>query len=130
MTMQTVLTLDLSGSNPFARPLRPPPPQNEEDLIDVDLPEDYIFQGPGEDSDRESHHSSIPVSPTVGAAEDVQSPSKEVILTDSDPSEDGSGGEDKVMSSPEAESSTGDEDEKMSPSKEEDEEEDPMEDAS
>jgi len=98
--------------------------------MDVDLPEDYIFRGPSEDSDRESHHSSIPVPLTVGAAEDVQSSNKEVILTNSDPSEDGSGGEDEVMSGPEAESSTGDEDEEMSPSEDEDEEEDPMEDAS
>jgi len=98
--------------------------------MDVDLSEDYIFRGPGEDSDREFHHSSIPVPPAVGAAEDVQSSSEEVILTDSDPSEDRSGGEDEVMSGPEAESSTRDEDEEMSPSKEEDKEEDPTEDAS
>jgi len=98
--------------------------------MDVDLPEDYVFRGPGEDSDRESHHSSVPVPFAVGAAEDVQSSSEEVILTDSDPSEDGSGGEYEVMSGPKAESSSGDEDEEMSPLEEEDEEEDPMEDAS
>jgi len=66
--MQTVLTLDLSESNPFARPLPPPPPREEEDLMDVDLPEDYIFRGPGEDSDRESHHSSAPIPVHVAAA--------------------------------------------------------------
>jgi len=98
--------------------------------MDVDLPEDYVFRGPGEDSDRESHYSSVPIPLAVGAAEDVQSSSEEVILTDSDPSEDGSGGEDEVMSGQEAEGSSGDEDEEMSPSEEEDEEEDPMEDAS
>jgi len=65
VTMQTVLTLDLSGSNPFARPPPPPPPREEEDLMDVDLPKDYIFRGPGEDSGRESHHSSVLVPPAV-----------------------------------------------------------------
>jgi len=95
--------------------------------MDVDLPKDYIFRGLDEDSDRESHHSFVPVPPAVGAAEDVQSSSEEVIFTDSDPFEDGSGGEDEVMSGLEAESSSGDEDEEMSPSEEEDEEEDPME---
>jgi len=94
--------------------------------MDVDLPEDYIFRGLGEDSNRESHHSSIPVPPTVGVAEDVQSSSEKVIFTDSDPSEDRSGGEDEVMLGLEAESSSRDEDEEMSPL----EEEDPMEDAS
>jgi len=39
-----------------------------------------------------------------------------VILIDSDLSEDGSGGEDEVMSGPEVEGSLGDEDEEMSPS--------------
>jgi len=61
LTMQTVLTLDLSRSNPFARPPPPPPPREEEDLMDVNLPEDYIFQALGEDSDRESHYSSAPI---------------------------------------------------------------------
>jgi len=45
----------------------------------------------------------------------VQFSSEEMILTDSDPSEDGSSGEDEVMSGPEAESSSGDDDEEMSP---------------
>jgi len=67
-------------------------------------------------------------------AEDVQSSSKEMILTDSNPSEAEFSGENEVMSGPEAEGSLGDEDEEMSPSEEEDgekdEEEDPMEDAS
>jgi len=53
-----------------------------------------------------------------------------VVFTDFDPSEDGSGREDEVMSGSKAEDSSGDEDKEMSPSEEEDEEEDPMEDAS
>jgi len=63
-------------------------------------------------------------------AEEVQSSSEEVMFTDSDRSEDRSGGEDEVMSGLEAEGSSGDEDEEMSPSEEEDEEEDLMKDAS
>jgi len=99
--------------------------------MDVDLPKYYIFRGLGEDSDGESHHSftSIPIH-VAAAAEEVHSSSEEVIFTDFDPSEDGSGGVDEVMSGPEAESSSRDEDEEMSPGEEEDEEEDPMEDAS
>jgi len=99
--------------------------------MDIDLPEDYIFWGLGEDSDRESHHSYAPISIRVAAAtEEVHSSSEEVVCTDFDPSEDGSGGEDEVMSGLEVESSFEDEDEEMSPTEEEDEEEDPMEDAS
>jgi len=99
--------------------------------MDVDLLEDYIFRGPGEDSDRESHYSSTSIPVHMAAAvEQVHSSSEEVVFTDFDPSEDGSGGEDKVMTSPEAESSSRDEDKEMSPAEEEDEEEDPMEDAS
>jgi len=57
--------------------------------MDVDLSEDYIFQGPGEDFDRESHHASasIPVH-VVAAVEEVHFSNEEVIFTDSDPSED------------------------------------------
>jgi len=71
MTMQTVLTMDLSESNPFARPPPPPPPWEEEDLMDVDLLEDYIFRRPSEDSDREFHYSFVLVPPVVGAVKDV-----------------------------------------------------------
>jgi len=99
--------------------------------MDVDLPEDYIFQGPGEDSDRESYHSSTPIPVhVVAAAEEVHSSSEEVVFTNFDPSGDGSGGEDEVMLGLEAESSSRDEDEEMSPTEEEDEEEDLIEDAS
>jgi len=66
----------------------------------------------------------------AAAAEEVHSSSKEVIFTDSDPSEDGFSGEDEVMLGLEAESSSGVKDEEMSPGEEEDEEEDPMEDGS
>jgi len=50
----------------------------------------------------------------AAAAEEVHSSSEEVIFTDSDPLEDKSGGEDKVISGPEAESNSGGEDEEMS----------------
>jgi len=43
LTMQTILTLNLSRSNPFTWPPLPPPPREEEDLMDVDLSKDYIF---------------------------------------------------------------------------------------
>jgi len=62
----------------------------------------------------------------AAAAKKVHSSNEEVIFTDSDPSEDGSGGEDEIMSGLEAESSSGDEDEEMYPT----EEEDSMKDAS
>jgi len=68
-------------------------------LIDIDLPGDYVFWAPGEDSNRESHHSSIPIpAPATEAAEEVHSSSEEVVFTDSDPSEDGLDGDDEVMS--------------------------------
>jgi len=131
VTMQTVLTLNVRESNPFARPPPPPPPRKEEDLMDVDLPEDYIFRGPSEDSDRESYHSSAPILVYVAAAEEeVHSSSEEVVFTDFDPSENGSSWKDEVMSGPEAESSFGDKDKEMSLAEEEDKEEDPIEDAS
>jgi len=96
--------------------------------MDVDLPEDYIVRGLGEDSNRESYHSSAPIPVHVAAAaEEVHSSSEEVIFTNFDPSKDESGGKD-VMSGQEAKSSFEDEDEEMS-STEEDKEEDLMEDA-
>jgi len=114
----------------FARPPPPLPSLEEEDLMDIDFSKDFIFRAPDKDFDRESHHSPIPIpSSTAEAVEEVHSSSKEVVFTDSDLSEDGSVGGDKVMSGPEANSSTEDEDEEMSPSEEE-EEEDPMEDLS
>jgi len=60
--------------------------------MDVDLPEYYIFRRPGEDSDRESYHSSAPILVHVAvAAEEVHSSSEEVVFTDSNPLEDESG---------------------------------------
>jgi len=99
--------------------------------MDIDLPRDYVFRAPSEDSDRESHHSStsIPV-PVAEVVEEVHSSNEEVIFTNFDPLEDRSGGDDEVMSTPDIESSTRDEDEELSPSEEKDEEEDPMEDTS
>jgi len=99
--------------------------------MDVDLPEYYIFRGPGEDSDRESHHSFAPILVHVAAAvEEVHSSSEKVIFTNSNLLEDGSGRKDEVMLSLEAESSSRDEDDEMSPTEEEDKEEDSMEDTS
>jgi len=123
------LTLDLSESNPFTRPPPPPPLLKEEDLMDIDLPEDFVFPAPSEDSNRESHHSPIPIpSPATKVVEEVHSSSEVIVFTDSDPSEDRLDGGDEVMSSPEADSNTDDEDEEMSSSKHE--KEDPMEDLS
>jgi len=59
--------------------------------MDINLPGDYVIQAPGEDSDRESHHSSISMpAPVAEAAEEVHFSSEEVIFTDSNPLEDGS----------------------------------------
>jgi len=80
--MWTILTLNLSESNPFAQSPPPPPSLEEEDLMDIDLPEDFIFWAPDEDSDRESHHSPIPTpSPAAEAVEEVHSSSEEVVFT-------------------------------------------------
>jgi len=62
--------------------------------MDIDLPRDYVFREPSDDSDRESHHSFVPIPPTARAAAKIQSSNKEAIFTDSDPSKDGFDGED------------------------------------
>jgi len=134
--MWTVLTLDLSKSNLFTWPPLLLPFLEEKDLININLLEDFIFWAPSEDSDKESHHSLILIlSPATKVVEEahsssgeVHSSSEEVVLTDSDPSVDGSYDGDEVMSGPEADSSADDENEEMSSSEEEDE--DPIEDLS
>jgi len=81
------------------------------------------------DSDRESHHSLIPIlSPAAEVVEEVHSSSEAVVFTDSDSLEDGSDRGDEIMFATEADSSTEDENEEMSSSEEK--EEDLMEDLS
>jgi len=85
--------------------------------MDIDFSKDFVFWAPDEDSDKESHHSPIPIpSPAAEAIEELHSSSEEVVFTDSDPSKDGLDRGDEVMSSLEVDSNTEDEDEEMSSS--------------
>jgi len=86
MTFHTRVTLDLSVSDPFAQPPPPPPPQGEEDLMDIDLPGDYIFHDAGEDSDQESHPAPVPTYSPLPEGGTAYHPL--VILSDSEQSND------------------------------------------
>jgi len=55
ITMHIRITLDLSHNNPFAWPHLPPPPEVEADMMEVDLPEDYIFPIPMDEDSKEEN---------------------------------------------------------------------------
>jgi len=121
LTFHTVLTLGLSNSNPFAQPPPLPSPQKEKDLMDIDLPEDYVFYAPSEDSDYESCPIPIPVYsllPETKARD--HSSDEEIVMTDFDQSDDSEIGEDELMSVLD----TNDEDKDMGDSEEGDPKED------
>jgi len=58
LTMQMVLPLDLGLNNPFAQP---PPPPIVEDLMDIDLPDNFHFLDVEFNSDHESSSDYIPL---------------------------------------------------------------------
>ena len=88
--------------------------------MDIDIPEDYVFHAPDEDSDHESHPISVLVySPSSEAKVDGHSSDEEIVMIDSNQFGDREIGLDELVSDPEME----DEDEEMQDSKEEDPEE-------
>jgi len=98
LTFHIVLTLDLSNSNPSTQHVPPLPPQEDEDMRDIDLLRDYIFLTFGEDSDYKSHHVPILIpSPLPEAVDREHSSSDEVKMSDSDQSDDSLIGKDKLM---------------------------------
>jgi len=82
LTFHIRVTLDLSVSDPFAQPPPPPPSQGEEDLMDIDLPGDYIFHDVGEDSDPESYPAPVLVYSSLPEGRTADNPL--VILSDSE----------------------------------------------
>jgi len=51
--MHTKITLDLSHNNPFAWPHLPSPLEVEADVMEVDLPADYVFPIPMDEDFKE-----------------------------------------------------------------------------
>jgi len=84
LTFHTRVTLDFS--NPFAQPPPPPPPQGEEDLMDIDLPGDYILHDAREDSNQESYPAPVLVYSPLPEGGTANNPL--VILSDSKQSDD------------------------------------------
>jgi len=74
LTMQTILTLDVSPNNPFVPPSPPPPPPIAKDLMNIDLPKDFycLALDVEFDSNHESSSGEIPLcSSSTKMEEDV-----------------------------------------------------------